>query len=163
MKDIAPRLIGTLLGTRPPAPLARLRGEIEEKYRAKAAPKKLLLADDDPLAIEQFEAATAAWNYTLIATGSARETQALLERGDALAGAVLDALFMNGSGVGVYAWIARNRAELKVAFLTNYPGEKIQDLVRGIGPAIVLAKDMLADASVVAKLMLIFGIERRSG
>jgi CheY-like chemotaxis protein len=123
--------------------------------------KRLLLADDDEVSIDLFFRATRGWNYDLIAAMTAHETQDILGRMEPLAGAVLDNMFLNGSGIQIYMWIANNRPDLKVAFLTGYTGQKMQDLVKDVGPAIVLNKDMLNDEAAIAKLMLLFGIERR--
>src|SRR5260221_523077 len=74
------------------------KAALNEEWRGKTQPKRILLADDDRLSIELFVRTTTAWNYELVACLSVQETITALQKNDPLSGVILDAVFLNGDG-----------------------------------------------------------------
>jgi CheY-like chemotaxis protein len=150
----------TVLGMKPPAALVAQKTAVDEAMRAKVRPKRILIADDDEFSIELFVEASRGWRYELIALTSVHDTQAYLASGETLAAAILDVAFMNGDGISVYRWIAANRPQLKVAFLTNYLNPALIDLIAIIGPAWAFPKADLGKPGFVDQLMQKLEIDR---
>lgn len=148
-------------GLGPLSSLAAQKESINEEYREKAMPKRVLMADDDSMAIGLLAAVTRDFRYELIAKNTVDETIAFLETMESLAGAILDGVFLNGDGVQIYLWISKNRPDLNVAFLTQFKNQAMAELIREIGPARVFDKRKLGEIGYVEQLMLQLGVDRK--
>jgi CheY-like chemotaxis protein len=153
--------LAEVIWVKPPQSVKQMREAITEEWREKAKLKRILLADDDALSIDLFHNATQEWNYELVPSYSVRATIARLEGNEPFTAALLDAVLLNGSGLDIYRWVAANRPDLNVAFLTNFDAQHLQEQIQIIGPARVFNKTQLGNAEFVAQLMLQIGIERK--
>lgn len=152
----------TVFGIKPPKALIAQKEAMDQAMRIKAQPKRILMADDDNLSIELFEFSTKEYRYELVAKNTVSETIAFLEASEPLAAAILDTIFMNGDGIHVYRWIAKNRPGLSVAFLTSFKNPALVDLIQQVGPARVFDKQKLGEPGFVDQLMLQLSVPRKT-